>query len=73
MSALWRAVVGVARFAYGFVVGDDLLVAAVMVLGLLATPLLVASRSNPWWLVPPLALVMTAVSLWRHSPHSASQ
>lgn len=57
-----RAVV---LFAYRFVVGDDLTVAVVMVGTLLVTAALVAAHVNAWWLVPPIAVAMTGVSLWR--------
>lgn len=58
-------IVAVAEFLYGYVVGDDLLLAVVMALGLVSTGLLVAAHVNAWWLVPPLAVVMTGVSLLR--------
>lgn len=66
MRAVLWAVVGVARFLYHFVVGDDLLVAVVMVLALVVTGVLIANRVNAWWLVPPVAVLMTATSLRRH-------
>jgi len=65
MNAVLRPVAGVARFAYHFVVGDDWLVAAVVLLALLATAVLVANAVAAWWLVPVLAVVMTGVSLRR--------
>jgi hypothetical protein len=58
-------VLGVVRFVYRFVVGDDLAVAVVMLLALAATAAMVASGLNPWWLVPVLAVGMTGVSLRR--------
>jgi len=60
----------VGRFFYTFVVGDDWTVAAVMVLGLVATAALVANRINAWWLVPPLAVVMTAAALFKTTQRS---
>ncbi len=63
-------IVAVARFLYHFVVGDDWVVAAVMVAGLAVTGLLVHGGVNAWWLVPPLAVVMTGVSLRRHAPQA---
>jgi hypothetical protein len=68
MNPLVRAVVGVARFLYRFVVGDDLTVAVVMLLGLAATALLAVNGINPWWLVPVLAVLMTGISLRRRAP-----
>lgn len=60
-----RALRGVALFFYRFVVGDDPIVAAVMLLALIATRVLVRNYVNAWWLVPPLAVAMTGMSLWR--------
>lgn len=67
MSRLGQGLVGVARFFYNFVVGDDWRVAAVMLLALVATAGLVAARLNPCWLVPVLAVVMTWFSLRRRA------
>jgi hypothetical protein len=58
-------VVAVPKFLYHYVVGDDLAVAIVIVLALAATGVLAANGVNAWWLVPPVAVAMTAVSLWR--------
>jgi hypothetical protein len=55
----------VGLFFYRFVVGDDPIVAVVMLVALAATAGLVANHVNAWWLVPPLAVVMTGVNLWR--------
>lgn len=55
----------VGLFAYKFVVGDDLIVASVMVGALLVTAALVAGHVNAWWLVPPVAVAMTGLNLWR--------
>jgi len=57
--------VGVGRFLYRFIVGDDWTVAVVMLLALAATGVLVAHRISAWWLVPPLAIVTTGISLRR--------
>ena len=65
MSAVVGVVVAVPKFLYHFIVGDDLVVAIVMVLAPAATGVMVANGINAWWLVPPLAVVMTGVSLWR--------
>lgn len=59
--------VAVARFLYGFVVGDDPAVAAVMIAALAITALLVSQGINAWWVVPPVAVAMTGVSLWRRA------
>jgi hypothetical protein len=65
MHVVVRSLSGVGRFIYGFVVGDDWVVAVVMMLALAVTAAMVADGLNAWWLVPPLAVVMTGVSLWR--------
>jgi hypothetical protein len=65
MRVVLSAATGVARFLYRFIVGDDWTVAAVMLLGLVATALLTAQQVAAWWLVPLLAIVMTGVSLLR--------
>ena len=65
MIGVVRFVLAVANFLYSYVVGDDLLLAVVMVLALVATGLLVAGGVNVWWLVPALAVVMTALNLYR--------
>jgi len=65
VNQVGRATVGAARFLYGFVVGDDWSVAAVMLLALLTTALLVANGVTAWWLVPALAVAMTGISLRR--------
>jgi hypothetical protein len=58
-------VVGVARFLYRFVVGDDWMVAVAMVLALAATGILAADHVSAVWLVPLVAIAMTGVSLRR--------
>ncbi|HKW70524.1 MAG TPA: hypothetical protein VJP81_08060 [Candidatus Dormibacteraeota bacterium] len=68
MNVVIRIIVAVAKFLYGYVVGDDLVLAVVMVLALAATGLLVAAGINAWWLVPVLAVAMTGVDLWRRRP-----
>ena len=72
MELVVRFLVGLGRFAYGFVVGDDWLVAVVMLLALVATGVMVANGVNAWWLVPALAVTMTGVSLWRRAAPRAS-
>jgi hypothetical protein len=55
----------VGRFVYGYIFGDDWVVAVVMILALVATGLLLAAHVNAWCLVPVLAVAMTGFSLWR--------
>jgi len=59
----WVAAFG--GFLYKFLVGDDLLVAAVMLVTLALCGVLAQLRLNPWWLVPPVAVAMTGLSLRR--------
>ena len=65
MRAISSGVVGVARFLYRFVVGDDWTVAVAMVLALAATGVLAADHVSAVWLVPLVAIAMTGVSLRR--------
>jgi hypothetical protein len=65
-------VIGVARFFYRFIFGDDWRVAAAVLLGLVLTGLLVAQQVQAWWLVPVIAIAMTWVSLQRSHPSQTS-
>ena len=65
MRMVVSGVVGVARFLYRFVVGDDWTVAVAIVIALSATGVLVADHVSAWWLVPFVAIFMTGVSLRR--------
>jgi hypothetical protein len=65
MRVVASGAVGVARFLYGFVVGDDWTVALAIVLALAATGLLVTDHISAWWLVPFVAIFMTGLSLSR--------
>ena len=72
MNMVVRVIVAIAKFLYGYVVGDDLLLAVVMGLALVATGLLIGAGINAWWLVPALAVVMTGVHLrWRGQGNKA--
>jgi hypothetical protein len=53
------------RFARDFVIGDDPLIAAVVVVGLGATALLEAGGVAAWWLLPLAAVAALALSLDR--------
>ena len=55
----------VGRFLYRFVFGDDWTVAVMMLLGLVASGLMVAHGINAWWPIPALAIAMTVFSLER--------
>jgi len=65
MNTVVRVAIAVGKFIYGYIFGDDWVVAVVMILALVATGLLVAAHINAWWLVPVLAVAMTGFSLWR--------
>jgi len=65
MKLVISTVVGVARFIYRFVVGDDWTVAMAILLALAATGVLVGNHISAWWLVPFVAIFMTGVSLRR--------
>jgi hypothetical protein len=65
MNTLVRLAGAVGRFVYGYIFGDDWLVAVVMIAALVATGLLLSVHVNAWWLVPVLAVAMTGFSLWR--------
>jgi hypothetical protein len=65
MKAIVSAVVGIGRFLYRFIVGDDWTVAVAMLLALAATGVLAADRISAVWLVPVVAIAMTGVSLRR--------
>ncbi len=65
MLLLWSWVVGVGRFWYHFIVGDDWTLAATVALGLVITAGLNSSRVPAWWLVPLVVIVMLGVSLRR--------
>lgn len=66
-----KGVRGVLVFFYRFVVGDDPTVAVVMLIGLGVTAALVARSINAWWLIPPLAVAMTGLSIWRRNRMTA--
>lgn len=57
--------VAVGRFLYGYIFGDDWVVAVVMLIAIAVSAALVAQNVNAWWLVPPAAVVMTGISLLR--------
>jgi hypothetical protein len=52
-------------FSYDFVIGDDWLVAAGVVVGLALTYALTQQGIASWWLLPLLLVVLLPVSLWR--------
>ncbi len=73
MSGVVSLAIGVARFFYRFIFGDDWRVAVAVLLGLVASGFLIADQIPAWWLVPLVAVAMTWVSLQRshRSPPSS--
>ena len=57
-------------FWYDFIVGDDWMIAAGVVLALVASALLARRDLNAWWLMPVAVVVLLLVSLWRETRHS---
>lgn len=54
-----------AAFCYDFVVGDDWLIAAGVVIGLALTYLLARTAVPAWWLLPLCLALLLPLSLWR--------
>jgi len=53
------------RFVWDFVVGDDWLIAAGVVLALALTALVSGSSVAAWWILPVAAAALLALSVWR--------
>jgi hypothetical protein len=62
---VWRWTKAVVLFLVDYIVGDDWTVAALIVLGVLATWRLVEAGAAPWWLLPPVVLAANVQSLRR--------
>jgi len=54
-------------FWYDFIVGDDWIIAAGVVLALVVSALLARREQNAWWVMPLAVVVMLAVSIWRET------
>jgi hypothetical protein len=54
-----------AAFWYDFVIGDDWLVAAGVVISLALTYALSKAAVPAWWLVPLFLVLLLPISLWR--------
>ena len=52
-------------FWYDFVIGDDWVLAAGVVIGLAGTDLLSHAHAPAWWLLPVVVAALLPVSLWR--------
>ncbi len=60
-----RYVVAIGRFWYEFIVGDDWLVAAGVVVALGATALLAHVDASAWWVMPLAVVALLGTSLRR--------
>ena len=65
MSALGRGLKAFGAFWWDFIVGDDWLVAAAVVVGLSVTALLARADVASWWVLPVAVLLTLPVSLLR--------
>jgi hypothetical protein len=57
-------------FWYDFIVGDDWMIAAGIVVALAITALLAATDVTSWWVVPAAIVVLLPFSLWRATRQS---
>jgi hypothetical protein len=60
-------IVGIGRFLYDFIVGDDWTMAAAVAIGLILSAVLNANHIAAWWLIPVIVVLMLGVSLRRGS------
>jgi uncharacterized membrane protein len=60
-----RWLTGFGRFWYGFIIGDDWTVAAIVAIALVVTWLLHTAAVAAWWLPPLAAVAVVGVSLRR--------
>jgi hypothetical protein len=56
-------------FWYDFVIGDDWVLAAGVVLALAVTALVASVSSTGWWIVPAAIVVLIPLSVWRGTHH----
>jgi hypothetical protein len=56
------------RFVWDFIVGDDWVIAAGVVIALGATALVAGTSWAAWWVLPTAVLLLLAVSVWRSVP-----
>jgi hypothetical protein len=57
-------------FWYDFIVGDDWMIAAGVVVGLVLSAALARCDLNAYWVMPVTVVVMLAASLWRETRRS---
>jgi hypothetical protein len=61
------------RFWYDFMVGDDWMIAAGVVIALVLSAALARCGLNAWWVMPVVVVVMLPASLWRETRRSRSR
>jgi hypothetical protein len=61
------------RFWYDFMVGDDWMIAAGVVIALVLSAALARRDLNAWWVMLVSVVVMLAASLWRETRRSRSR
>jgi hypothetical protein len=52
-------------FWYDFVIGDDWVLAAGVVLALAVTALVASTSATGWWIVPVAIVILLPLSIWR--------
>ncbi|MEA2697760.1 MAG: hypothetical protein QOI66_2031 [Myxococcales bacterium] len=52
-------------FWYDFIVGDDWVIAAGVIIALFGISRLIRVGINAWWLMPGAVVILLAISLWR--------
>ena len=57
-------------FWYDFIVGDDWVIAAGVVIALFISMLLARRDLNAWWVMLAAVVILLGVSLWRETRHS---
>jgi hypothetical protein len=62
---------GFCLFWYDFIVGDDWVIAAGVIVALFAVRQLMRVGINAWWLMPFAVVILLATSLWRLTRKSA--
>jgi hypothetical protein len=58
------------RFWYEFIVGDDWMIAAGVVMAVVLSAALAHRDLHAWWMMPMAVVVLLAASLWREAHRS---
>lgn len=66
-----KALVRILESLWDFVVGDDWITAAGVVVALAITALLARSTSSVWWIMPVAVIVLLSLYVWRSARHHA--